>query len=355
MFRADSIRSSQSLSPGANTGELAWKYVLPGSPSAPLIASASGNIYTGVLYDSNWWSGEMFTRSLTANGQLEWRLKVTPYDWGFSQDLGGVPALDPSGNLIMPSSNSELLKLSSAGAEQWKLEGVNTTVNNHGVTVLPNGNIYWNHNSSLRVISPTGQVIRTQQGGGASYNVLPSGEVYIEASRTVEAHTSFARGFYNADGSVRWSQTGLRGGSGRVLAMGPDGKIYFGPWALSPVDGSKVWEDPSPIEVTGTAVGKNGQSYTFARQIRAYNKDTGAVLWTTTLPEYLVSNVAIDSRDILYGTTATGKVIAVSPSGQILWQQTVCDKFLSGPIIGPNSTVIAYGQIGAKRYILAVR
>jgi len=255
----------------------------------------------------------------------------------------------------MPSSNSELLKLGPNGSELWKLSGVNTSPNHHGVAILPNGNIYWNQNQSLKVISPTGQVIRTQQGGGASFNVLPTGEVFIESTRSTEPHTSFARGFYNADGSMRWSQTGIRGGSGRTMAMGPDGKIYFGPWALSPVDGSKVWEDPAPIAVTGTAVGKNGQSYTFGRQIRAYNKDTGAVLWTVTLAGDLVSNVAIDSRDNIYGTTTTGQVIAVSASGQILWQQNICDKFLSGPIIGPNSTVLAFGQIGPKKYILAVR
>lgn len=121
-------------------------------------------------------------------------------------------------------------------------------------------------------------------------------------------------------------------------------------------DGTIRWSDPNPIAVHGPALGSNGQLYSVGSSaIRAYNKDTGAVLWTTFLPGTSQSSLAIDSRGLLYATTGNGYLVSINPGGGILWQTQICDGFTTGPIIAADGLVVAAGKQGFENFVYAVR
>jgi outer membrane protein assembly factor BamB len=104
-------------------------------------------------------------------------------------------------------------------------------------------------------------------------------------------------------------------------------------------------------------LGKNGVFYTVGTgAVRAHNKDTGAVLWTTSgLPGSLVQGIAIDVNDRIFATTSNGYVVSISPAGTILWQIKVCDIFKTMPVIGPDGVCVAYGRTGFDDILFAIK
>lgn len=351
--RSDASRTQQSPDPGPEIGEVLWKYSLP-YQAFGLAASSDGQIYTGPIFDENYWNGEFYMRALRADGSLAWRKKLTPYPWGFSQEAPAVPAIDPNGNVIVASTNSELIKMGSDGTIFWKKSGPDHFPNGVSPAVLRDGTVRWLFGNGVQSYTAAGEFQYDSGMAGATMSVANNGETFMEAIKTYESNTYNSRSYLNADGTLRWAQSARGGGTGRYWPLGNDGKVYSGQKALSVVDGSQVWADPTPIPVIGAAVGKNGRVYGYGTQIRAFDKTTGATLWTTPVGS-IVKHIAIDAADRLYATTTTGEVVSLSPAGQELWRVKVADSFVTGPIIGPNGTLLACGKKGTRIFIFCVR
>jgi hypothetical protein len=346
MRYANAARTGQSTATGAQLGQLAWKYRTAGEVPNFAVAS-SGEILLGTTYNSNWWSQEMFVATIKGDGAASWRKKVTPYEWGFGQGVKAGPAIDNAGNWIVPSSNSQILKFDSNANLLWTFQENNISVNSSSPAVLPDGSIRHIQFGTVRAISSNGaeMFVRGGGGNGGSIAVAANGDMAAVADRSVEPHTSISMWYFNPDGSWRWYKTALRGGNGSTPLFGPDGKMYIWNACLNPADGNPIW--------TGThgaltpALGKNGQFYTVSGfTIRAQNKDTGAMLWEINLNANVIEGLAIGADDVIYATTAAGDLAAINPDGSLTWKIHLCDKFKTGPVIGPNGLCLAAGQIG---------
>ncbi len=105
-----------------HAGQLDWRFPIAGR--VPQIAVAlDGNIYLGTVFNENDWNNESYAYALTATGALKWRQKVRSYDWGAGQGTSGGPAVDDEGNVLIPSTYTQLLKLSSEGDTIWTYQG----------------------------------------------------------------------------------------------------------------------------------------------------------------------------------------------------------------------------------------
>lgn len=352
-------RTSQSPARGALVGELAWTYAVPGN--VPQFASNNSQIILGPTYNGNWWSEELYLSALSPAGIAVWRKKTVPYVWGASQGVGGSPALDAEGNIITPAGQGLLIKYSPTLAELWRKEGNFATTNDASPAVLPDGSVRHVQAGTLRAIAADGTTLFTTGGAAGHVTVAQNGDMAVSfgpighGGHTLNEHNVPAVRYFNADGSIRWTLLAYHGGNRQTMVFGPDNTLYNGGTAYNPADGSVKWSDPAPIGAAA-ALGKNGQLYVSgSSQIRAYNKDTGAILWTVALPGDNVDRVAIDSRDVLYATTANGYFVSISPSGSILWQLKVTDKFDTAPIVAAGDLIVAEGYKGFDHFVYAAR
>jgi hypothetical protein len=361
MRYSNAQRTGQSVAAGALTGDLAWKYRVPGN--VPQFAAASnGDIILGVTFNRSWWSEEEFLSAVDADGKNSWRKKMVPYQWGFSQGVSSSPALDSQGNLIVPSPNAQLVKLDSNLNVSWTYQENNSTINDSSPAVLADGSIRHVQAQLLRALSPGGSVLWTAPAPGSvsSVAVAPNLDMAQVGSPVDQSNPGISLRYWNADGTIRWSKSINAGGNNTTPVFGPDGILYVSNRGATAVaynpDGSIKWSDPNPVGGTSPALGRNGQVYFMGgNRIRALNKDTGAVLWTTTLPGSGKEGIAIDSRDIVYVTTSNGYMVSINPNGAILWQLQVCDSFTTGPIVGPNNLCVAAGKVGFEQFVFAIR
>ena len=121
-------------------GQLDWRFPIAGY--VPQIAVAQdGSIYLGTVFNENDWNNESYAYALTSAGGLKWREKVTSYEWGASQGTSGGPAVDDAGNVLIPSTNTALVKLSSEGDPMWIYQGNPQAVIQGSPAVLPDQTI----------------------------------------------------------------------------------------------------------------------------------------------------------------------------------------------------------------------
>jgi outer membrane protein assembly factor BamB len=361
MRYSNAQRTGQSAAAGALSGDVAWKYRVPGNVPQ-FAASSSGDIILGVTFNRSWWSEEEFLSSIDADGKNSWRKKMVPYQWGFSQGVSSSPALDSQGNLIVPSPNAQLVKIDPNLNVSWTYQENNSTINDSSPAVLADDSIRHVQGLQLRALSPSGSVLWTASAPGSvsSVAVAPNLDMAQVGSPVDQSNPGVSLRYWNADGTIRWSKSINGGGINTTPVFGSDGILYVSNRGGTAVaynpDGSIKWSDPSPVGGTSPALGKNGQVYFMGgNRIRALNKDTGAVLWTTTLPGSGTEGIAIDSRDMVYVTTSNGYLVSINPNGSVLWQLQVCDSFTTGPIVGPNNLCVAAGKVGFEQFVYAIR
>lgn len=352
-------RTGQSPAQGAVDGVVAWSYRIPGDVGG-FAASANGDILMGDFFSDNTWSWEVYFSGIKPTGEVSFRRKVTPYDWGYSQGIISSPAIDPSGNIVLPSTKSQLIKFGPDVLPQWTINLRDGAPNDSSPAVLPDGTIRHYQFQMIKGFTPAGtEFLSTAASGGGSVAVDNNGNMAIVNGAGDQSNIYPRVQYYNAAGVKLWQTTGLAGGNASTPAFGPDGTLYTNPrgntfFAYNP-DGTVKWQDNASISGLSPALGDNGQVYSAGSQIRAYNKDTGAILWTTPLPGTAKEGIAIDNRNVIYLATTNGYIVSLSPNGTILWQTQVCETFRTGVIIGPNNLVIAYGKIGFERFVFAIR
>ena len=358
MYRSDMFRTGQSLFPGADAGVTEWKRFVNGQVPTISVA-ADGKIYLGVTFHEEVWSNEEYFTVLNPDGKEAWRHKVKPYDWGGAQGVFSGPALDSVGNVVVNSPFGQLRKYDPLGNLLWIIQRRSDVTNNSTPAIDQNDNIFhYQAIQGLAKYAPTSATI-WQLGATTQSHiaVFTNGDSALGGLRTIEPHGSVDITYFNSFGSVRWQHTSTRGRNGQVI-FGPDGTVFQGAGAYFPADGSVKWGTPSG---GSNALGKNGQYYLIigdsAPAVRAYNSQTGAVLWEATLPPVGALNpLAIDSRDRIYATTVQGYLFVLSPvDGSIILQTRICDTFSTGPSIGLNGRIYAVGTRFNKDYVFSIR
>lgn len=355
MRNATAARTGQSASLGATLGQLDWRFHVAGS--VPQIAVAQdGSIYLGTVFNENDWNNEAYAYALTSTGSLKWRQKVRPYDWGASQGVSAGPAVDDAGSVLIPSTYTQLLKLSSEGDPIWVYQGNWQAIIQGSPAVLPDQSIrHTIFPARLLALGSAGNTLFTgaAQNAGATVSVAANGDMALSGVRTQEPHGSKDIQYFNADGTLRWEKTSTYGASGTPV-FGPDG-ILYAPFLAKAFlsDGTVKWT--TDVAAFTAALGDNGVLYFPNAGVVAVSAATGVRRWTTPIPGGVLQDPAVDALGNVFVTTLDGKLWSVSPTGGINWSLQVCDKFLTGPVVAAGGRVVAAGKTGNQKFVFAVR
>ena len=315
-----------------------------------------GSIYLGTVFNENDWNNESYAYALTNDGTLKWRRKVTPYDWGASQGTNGGPALDDAGNVLIPSTYTQLLKLTSDGDSVWTYQGSHQAIIQGSPAVLPDQTIrHTIFPARLLALDSAGNTLFTgaPQNSGATVSVAPNVDMALSGVRTSEPHGSKDIQYFNANGTLRWEKTSTRGAQGTPV-FGPDGILYapFLATAFFP-DGTVKWT--TDVSTFTASLGNNGVLYFPSSGVVAVDSATGAGLWSVPRRGGVLGDTAVDALGNVFVTTSDGKLWSVSPTGGVNWSVQVCDRFLTGPVVTAGGTVVAAGLTGYQKFVFAVR
>jgi hypothetical protein len=355
MRNATAARTGQSASIGATLGELDWRTHIAGH--VPQLAVAEdGSIYLGTVFNENDWNNESYAYALTSTGAIKWRQKVTPYEWGASQGTDGGPAVDDAGNVLIPSTNTQLLKLSHEGDPLWVHQGSPQALIQGSPAVLPDQSIrHTIFPDRLIALDPAGTPLFTgpAYNSAATVSVAADGAMALGGLRISQNHGSVDIQYFNPDGTLRWQRTSTKGASG-IPVIGPDGVVYapFLAKAFLP-DGTVKWT--TDVSAGTAALSNTGVLYFPNAGVVAVAAATGTRLWTTPIPGGVRQDPAVDALGNVFVTTLDGKIWSVSPAGIVNWSLQVCDKFLTGPVVAAGGRVVAAGMTGNQKYVFAIR
>ena len=358
MRYGDPARTGRSGDPGAALGELDWKFRIAGS--VPQFAVArDGTVHCGTLFHEEWWSNDSFVYALTGAGALEWRAKVAPYDWGFAQDVQGSPALDLAERPSLPSASGRLYQFSPAGEIVWTYQGNAGATHSSSPAVLADGSTrHYMLGHGLVGVDANGAQLFRNTGVytiQSSVAVAANGEMALSAVRSNEPHTFPAIYYLNADGSLRWLRTTLKGEDSTPV-IGDDGTVYArfnGTTAFRP-DNTVVWSNGTPA--TTRALGRNGILYLLAgTSIRLVDAATGIEASSIGLPGSGNDGLALDVAGNVYATTSNGYACAYTAAGAPIFETKVCDTFTTGPVIATASRIVAAGKEGFTRFVYSIR
>jgi hypothetical protein len=355
MRNATAARTGQSPSVGATLGELDWSVHIAGY--APQIAVAQdGSIYLGTVFNEHAWNNESYAYALTSTGVLKWRLKVTPYAWGASQGTSGGPAVDDAGDVLIPSTNTQLLKVSGEGDPVWVHQGNPSAIIQGSPAVLPDQSV-------RHTLFPDGLLALDTAGAplfrapafnaGAAVSVSANGEMALGGLRTNEPHGSVDIQYFNANGTLRWQRTSTNGAEGTPV-IGSDGVVYapFLAKAFRP-DGTVKWT--TDVMARTAALGENGVLYFPSSGVVAIQAATGTRLWSVPITGGVRQDPAVDALGNVFVTTADGKLWSLAPAGSVNWSLQVCDTFLTGPVVAAGGRVVAAGRTSYQNFVFAVR
>jgi hypothetical protein len=355
MRNATAARTGQSASVGATLGQLEWRF--PTAGSVPQIAVAQdGSIYLGTVFNENEWNNESYAYALTGAGALKWRQKVTSTQWSAGQGTKGGPALDDAGSVYIPSTFTQLVKLSSEGDPISVYQGNNQALSQGSPAVLPDQTI-------RHTISPAGLLALDSAGttlfigspapqnSGATVSVAGNGDMALSGVRTIEPHGSIDIQYFNANGTLRWQKTSTYGALGTPVFG--DGVVYapFLGKAFLP-DGTVKWT--TDVTSFTAALSDQGVLYFPSAGVVAVDAATGTRFWTVPITGGVLQDPAIDALGNVFVTTLDGKLWSVSPTGGINWSLQVCDKFLTGPVVA-GGRVVAAGLTRYQKFVFAVR
>jgi hypothetical protein len=358
MRYGDPARTGRSAWPGAQSGVLDWKFRIAGVVPQ-FAAAADGSVHCGTVFHEEWWSNESFVYALTPAGALEWRAKIEPYPWGASQGVGGSPALDALENVVTPGAAGKLHDFAPDGLVRWSYAGNGNTVQNSSPAVLPDGSIrhFMSGHGLVGLANGGAQIFRTTgvSTQRSSVAVAANGEMAMSAVRSNEPHTFPAIYYFNADGTLRWMRTTLRG-EDSTPAIGDDGTVYAqfdGTTAFRP-DNTIVWAITTGA--TTRALGRNGVLYlNVGNSIRRVDAATGVEIGSIPLPGGANDGMPIDSAGNVYVTTSNGYACAYTSTGTPIFEVRLADAFTTGPVIASGARLVAAGSEGFTKYVYSIR
>lgn len=354
MDNGNAARTGQSAFAGPSVGVLDWKRKVGGA--VPGIAcDRAGRAILGATFYTEWWSNELYVQCYGQGGQIEWRRKVTPYVWGGSQGVKSGPALDRYGNALLNSGFGQIVRFDGSGNLQLTVQRMSNSTNDSSPAWNLDGTFVHQQAGTVAKYAWDGSVLWTATAfSQTDVAVAPNGDVAMGGVRTSEPHGAPDVYYFNANGTLRWSRNSTNGTRTQVC-FGPDGTLYTtvgGVTAYNP-NGTVRWNQPGGgwgvcLDGLGRALVPSGQT------IRAFDRKTGAPVWTTTLPTSgsIVEGLTIDSASRIFVSTTDGYVYGLGTAGQILWSLQVADVCRSQPAIGANRSLFVSGTTGFSDHAL---
>jgi hypothetical protein len=220
------------------------------------------------------------------------------------------------------------------------------------------------HLGRTSVVGPTNPVIKWQPSYKGDALLGPPS---IDADGTIYVSGNGGLKAYNPDGTIKWLQqlSVLDTGSSTV-AIGPDGTIYIGldsVYALSPVDGSRVWTSMPfsdlPTPAAFGKLGSPGSSVTLGPCGTLFigsptglhvTDVSGGFLWEQ--PGQGLTP-AVDALGRAYYATSDGQMIAYNPDSSVRWtfalnksDATAYSWIQPSPVFAPDGTVYCTSTFG---------
>ncbi|MBV6459367.1 MAG: hypothetical protein HONBIEJF_02514 [Fimbriimonadaceae bacterium] len=353
-------RNGRSSYPGPDLGQVAWRHRSAGS--VPEIAvDRQGRAILGVTFNGETWSGECYLTVLRADGEVDWKVRVVPYPWGASQGVSCGPAINRQGEIIVNSSNGQVLKFAPNGDLKFTYQRNQNMTNDDSPAVMPDGTIYHHQGiPGIVKLTPSGSVIWTAGASSLTdISVRPNGDVSLGGVRSNEPHGSTDLLYYSANGQLLWSKSSSRG-SQSVPAFEDDGTIFYSQGTMKRYEsnGTLTWSSAYGSGYKGTAsLGINREVYcSFGNAVVALDPLTGALVWSTPIPGSVGVNngLAVDRRGFIYGTTGDGFVFKLSPQGAVLFNVKIADSMTVGPAIGADKSLFVTGIVGFDNFVWKV-
>lgn len=354
MDHANAARTGKTSYFGPTFGQIDWTRKLGGMPLG-IACNRAGDAILGAAFYDAWWSNELYTQAYDRRGEIVWRLKVVPYDWGASQGVKSAPALDKAGNVLMNSGKGQLIRVNPSGDLFQTIQLNANATNDSAPALLKDGSVIQYQFTNLTKHNAQGGLVWSI--GASSQTdaaVAPNGDVALGGVRTIEPHGSTDVAYYNANGTLRWKKTSTSGVRTQVC-FGPDGILYTtvgGTTAYNP-DGTVKWNQNNGgwgvcLDGLGRALVPQGN------RVFAYNKDTGSLVWTVTLPFVgnVVQGLSIDGANKIYLSSTDGFVVCLNTDGSVAWNLKVCDQLFTQPSIAAGNALYVTGSTGFLKHNL---
>lgn len=213
-----------------------------------------------------------------------------------------APTVGFDGTVFVRGFFSRVLAVGLDGAQRWQRE---LQVEGRGpVVVGHDGKLYLSTLRGLRVLSPTGEELRTIEEHLAflSPAVGLDGTLYV-----IDGATSVAA--YLPDGTLKWRRDlGGRVGLGPVVAQDGSLRVTVNQNLIAlNADGTERWATAMPQAVFSGALALTSGGATVLRTadgvLRGIGAD-GADQWTVPAVEAKVSSTAVDAQGLIYGVLA---------------------------------------------------
>lgn len=342
MDHGNAARTGQSLYPGPSQGQIAWSRKLAGNVFS-LACNKQGQVVLGAMFHTQWWSNEMFVQTYNADGTIAWRIKVQPYAWGASQGVQSAPALDNAGNVILNSSNGQILRISPVGDLLTTIQRNASSTNNSAPALLPNGDIVQQQTLALAKFNASGQQLwSTSASSQTDVAVAENGDCVLGGVRTNEPHGSVDLSYFSASGTRVWTFTSTYG-TRTQPCFGPDGIVYAtrnGTAAYYPNGTVKWLASPGGF---GCSLDGLGHVLTSSgTQIYAFSQATGSTAWNSILPTSggVVEGLTIDGQNNIYLATTDGWLYGLrGANGSRFLAVKVGATCTTQPAIGSNSSI----------------
>ena len=308
--------------------------LLPGWPvsdegfAAPLVAP------NGTLVRP----GGRFTAIMNRNGTLR-RVLVVPVGEQAIGSNGGVQAIGVDGRLFGFSGVARLAAYTPAGRLLWRTSALDYApeASSRAFTVAPDGNVYWMAESDTPVaLDAAGHRIWNSEGDccllGTVLAVGPNGTVYYW-------RTGYGLAARRPDGTTLWGRS--LPGNGARIAVADDGAVLVlvnsGLHAFSP-DGSELWSVFTASGASGMAIGADGSVYVVATGVLVAVGPEGRVRW--------VHRGTVTPTDPIIGGDGTiylggAPLVALRPDGSRAWQAKGVSEPLVPKAVGADGTLYA--------------
>jgi YD repeat-containing protein len=331
-------------------GRLGWSFETLGSIYSTAVIDAQGVVYV---------SANDSLYAIAPDGTQRWRYTIP-------QGRLSAPTLAPNGVVYVVAQGSEsgVHAINADGTRRWRYSSSLTIED--GVTLGPDGRVYL---SGYSITSgPWGGIsiygawialnTQGQVAASASFDstvqyapvVTASNKVYIgDGSGNIRAFTTAGGSLwtqmlgtylrqppvigknqvvyfsdnlgrtlaFDANGTELWMRQSPDNETRSSVVVGPDGTLYIGAYAsklyaVSPVDGSTLWQADTLGTSFTPAVAQNGTVYvtTWGGTITAFNP-SGSALWSYRTDMEISAPPVIDRDGTLYFGARTGQLYAV--------------------------------------------